>query len=108
VVNGADACIVLTTAPSKDVATKIARELVESRLAACVHIGNPGRSVYRWNDAVEEAEEWPLTIKTSARAVEGVGERVRALHPYELPELLVLGVDSGSQAYLSWIGDVVR
>jgi periplasmic divalent cation tolerance protein len=97
--------LVLTTVPDEALAARIARALVEERLAACVNVLPPMRSIYRWRDEVEEAEERQLLVKTTrARAAE-VQARIGSLHTYELPECLVLSVDGGSPTYLRWIGD---
>lgn len=98
-----DKRIVLTTAGSKDEADKIAAELVQRRLAACVNVLGPMHSTYRWQDSVETAEEFLLVIKTTVAALEGVRTVVHELHSYELPEFLVIPVESGSEKYLSWI-----
>lgn len=95
--------IVFSTAASPEEASRIARELVERRLAACVsHL--PGLlSVYRWQGAVEEAVEVLLLIKTSEERLAALEEALRKLHSYEVPEFLVLPVSSGSRAYLEWL-----
>lgn len=95
--------VVLTTVPSEMDADALARTLVEERLAACVNLLPPMRSVYRWEGAIEAAAERLLVIKTSADRVEGLRERLHDLHPYEVPEFLVLGVDDGSEPYLGWL-----
>ena len=95
--------IVLTTAPDGDLADVIARTLVDERLAACVNIGAPMASVYRWEGAVHRDVERQLLIKTTAERVEAVRERVAQLHSYLLPELLVCPVVGGSPGYLDWV-----
>ena len=102
-----DARIVLTTTGSKAEAQKIARELVERRLAACVNIVGPIESVYRWKGAVESAEEFLCVVKTTAAAVERVSAVIKELHSYELPECVVLPIEGGSGGYLKWIGENV-
>jgi periplasmic divalent cation tolerance protein len=99
--------LVLTTGGSKAEAQRIARALVERRLAACVNVVGPIESVYRWQDTVENAEEWLLLIKTTAATVAQVSALISELHSYELPECLELPIESGSAAYLKWIEDSV-
>lgn len=95
--------VVLVTAPGLDVARGLARQLVEAKLAACVNLVPGVRSVYRWEGEVEEAEEVLLVVKTRADRGGALAERIRALHPYELPEVLELAAVGGSSAYLDWV-----
>ena len=99
---GTHAVVVLTTVGADVDAQALARTLVEERLAACVSILPVTRSVYRWRDGIEEAREQQLVIKTTRSRLAALGARVRTLHPYELPEWLVLGA-TASDAYLRWI-----
>ncbi|MEI7443992.1 MAG: divalent-cation tolerance protein CutA [Burkholderiales bacterium] len=98
-----DVTIVLTTVPDAACADRIARALVDERLAACVTALGPARSTYRWQGAVESAEELPLLIKTTADAWPALRERLRALHPYEVPEMLAWRAADGWPAYLDWV-----
>ncbi len=98
-----DARVVLMTAPNQEVAQRIARALVEERLAACVNLVPGVRSIYRWQGSVEDDAEILLLAKTGAKRCAALAARVQALHPYELPEIVVLPVDGGSQRYLAWI-----
>ena len=98
-----DVCIALVTAPSEAVATDLARAVVGEGLAACVNLLPGVRSIYRWKGAVEEAEEVLMVLKTRSDSVETLRQRVEALHPYEVPEFVVLPVEGGLDAYLSWI-----
>lgn len=95
--------IVLCTAGSEDEARKIARHLVEQRLAACVNIVPHIESIYRWQGKVESSAEWLLLIKTTAEKFSEVLDAIRQLHSYELPECLSIDIDDGSAAYLEWI-----
>ncbi len=95
--------LVLSTAPDEPRADELARTLVEERLAACVNVLGPMHSTYRWKGAVERAAERQLVIKTSRARLAPLERRLRALHPYAIPEFLVLSVDGGSAAYLAWI-----
>ena len=98
-----DIVLILTTTPDGDLGNRIARALVDERLAACVNVHAPMTSVYRWDGKVEHAVECQLVIKTTREKVEGVRTRVIQLHSYELPELVVLAVIDGSPAYLDWV-----
>jgi len=100
-----DFVIVLTTLPVEGDAEKLAAQLVEERLAACVNILPAMQSVYRWKNAVERAGERQLVIKTTRARVTNLEDRLRQLHPYDIPEFIVLPIDSGSAAYLSWLSD---
>lgn len=102
-----DKKIVLTTAGTREEAGKIARALVERRLAACVNVV-PIESVYRWDEKVESAQEWLLLVKTTAEAFDDVEAAIQELHSYELPECVVLAIEGGNEAYLEWIGDNVE
>jgi periplasmic divalent cation tolerance protein len=98
------AAIVLTTLAAEADAAALARTLVEERLAACVNVLPEMTSVYRWKGDIEQDREQQLVIKTSAESIEALRARLRELHPYELPEFLVLNAQS-SQTYLAWIAD---
>ncbi|MGB0005578.1 MAG: divalent-cation tolerance protein CutA [Candidatus Sulfotelmatobacter sp.] len=102
-----DKRIVLTTTGSEAEAQKIARHLVENRMAACINIVPQIDSVYRWQGKVEEASEWLLLIKTTADAFEKVRQAIAELHSYELPECVCLKVEDGSPHYLQWIANSV-
>lgn len=103
-----DKRIVLTTAGSQEEARKIAQALVKRRLAACVNIVGPMESVYRWQGAVETAQEFLLVIKTTAAAFARVHDAIKELHSYEVPECVMLSVEDGSEAYLKWLGESVE
>jgi len=98
-----DFILVLTTLPADGEPEKLASQLVAERLAACVNILPAMRSVYRWKNAIERADERQLVIKTTRARVTALESRLRALHPYDVPEFLVLPLDSGSADYLSWL-----
>jgi periplasmic divalent cation tolerance protein len=99
--------IVLTTIGADADAAAIARTLIAERLAACVNILPPMTSVYRWKGNVEEDREQQMVIKTAPARVADLQARLRQLHPYELPEFLVLDA-TGSEAYLAWVGESAR
>jgi periplasmic divalent cation tolerance protein len=102
-----DKRIVFTTAGSHEEARKIARNLVEQRLAACVNIIPQISSFYRWQNKVEEATEWLLVIKTTAAAFAQVSEAIAELHSYDLPECVCFAIEDGSPGYLEWIAESV-
>ena len=92
-----------TTTGSAQDAQRLAQELVARRLVACAQVLGPIRSVYRWEGAVQTDEEHLLVLKTRAALVDAVRTAVDELHPYDVPELLVVPVVDGSPAYLDWI-----
>ena len=96
------------TCPDAASAQRIADTLVEERLAACVSVLPGLRSVYRWQGAIERADELLLVIKTTRDQVEPLGARVASLHPYELPELVSVEVAGGLPAYLQWVEEQTR
>jgi len=100
--------IVLSTAGSEDEARKIARHLVERRLAACVNIIPQIESMYRWQGDVESSREWLLVIKTSVERFAEVRAAIQELHSYDLPECIALAIEDGSEEYLNWIETAVN
>ena len=98
-----NALIVLTTAPDRADAQKIAHALVERKLAACVNILAECTSIYRWQDKIETAIEVPLLIKTRSEIYAEVEAVIKSLHPYELPEIIAVSVERGSHEYLEWL-----
>jgi len=103
-----DKVLVLTTAGSEAEAQKIANQLVERRLAACVNIVPRIQSVYRWEGKVETAEEFLLIIKTTKTRIQDVQAAIRELHSYDLPECVVISMEGGSSEYLKWIEESVH
>jgi periplasmic divalent cation tolerance protein len=98
------ALLVLTNLPERAAAERLADLLVERKLAACVNILAPCRSVYRWKGAVQRDEEHPMLIKTTAERYAALEQALRAEHPYEVPEIIALPVERGLPAYLDWVG----
>lgn len=98
-----DAIIVLTTWPAASDPAAVAATLVEERLAACVSILPEMESVYSWQGSIVRDRERQIVIKTAAGRLEALYRRMIELHPYDVPEWLVLPVESGSEAYLSWL-----
>jgi len=103
-----DKRLVFTTCGSAEEARRIAQELVERRLAACVNILPQIESVYRWKGEVESATEWLLIIKTTADAFEQLRSALVKLHSYDVPECLEIAIEDGSAEYLEWIGESVE
>ena len=98
--------IVLTTIGADADAASLARTLVEERLAACVNVLPPMTSFYRWKGVIEEDREQQLVIKTAPTRTAALAARLRELHPYELPEFVVLDA-TASMAYAAWVGEAV-
>ena len=103
-----EALLVLTNLPDAASARILADHLVSARLAACVNILAPCRSVYRWQGAIEDAEEVPLLIKTTSERYAALEAEICARHPYELPEIVATPIDRGLPAYLQWVSDETR
>lgn len=99
---------VLTTTPSRAVARRIARTLIERRLAACVQVLGPVESIYRWQGRVDTAREWLCLIKTSRARFRVVNATIAGLHPYDTPEIIALPISAGSRRYLDWLAESVR
>ncbi len=95
--------LVLTNVPSRAVAERLADRLIEGRLAACVNILAPCRSVYRWKGAVQRDEEHPMLIKTTRERYPALEQALRQGHPYELPEIIAVPIERGLPAYLEWV-----
>lgn len=98
-----DTLLVITNLPDTESARALASTLVEQRVAACVNILAPCLSVYRWEGKIEDAEEVPLLIKTSAARYAALEEAIRAYHPYELPEIVAVRIEKGLPDYLAWV-----
>ena len=95
--------VVLCNVPDAGCATQIAEKLVERQLAACVNILAPCQSVYRWQGKVECAQEVPLLIKTTRERYPALEAAILAIHPYEVPEIIALPIETGLPAYLAWL-----
>ncbi|ARP97060.1 divalent-cation tolerance protein CutA [Bordetella genomosp. 13] len=103
-----DLVLVISNAPDMLLAKRIAHVLVEDGLAACVNLGVPSLSVYRWQGEVEGAEEIPLSIKTTWGRQQDVVRALARLHPYEVPEVIVVPVIGGLDSYLDWVREQTR
>lgn len=100
--------IVFSTTGSQEEARRVAQQLVERSLAACVNVLGPIESIYRWQGKVETAGEFLLLIKTTAERFPDLRDALVALHSYEVPECIAIDVADGSAAYLAWLADSVR
>ena len=100
--------LVLTTFPVDQDVDRVATALVQEHLAACVNVLPPMRSIYTWKGAVESAEERQVLIKTTSARLRELEARVKQLHPYEVPEFIVLPITDGSPAYLTWLSDSTK
>ncbi len=99
------ALLVLTNLPDRAAAEALAAQLVERRVAACVNILSPCRSVYHWRGEVRHDEEHPLLIKTTPERYAALEQAIRAGHPYELPEIVAVPIERGLPEYLRWIAE---
>ncbi|MEM1308445.1 MAG: divalent-cation tolerance protein CutA [Cyanobacteria bacterium P01_H01_bin.153] len=99
--------VILVTADTQVSAQEMARALVSDRLVACVNL-YPIHSVYTWEGKLEEAAEWQLVIKTDLALFNQIESVLQTLHPYDVPEILALPIQQGSQPYLAWMADVTR
>ena len=99
------ATLIMVTAWSEEQAATIGRALVGERLAACVNIVGPIRSIFRWQGEVQNDREHLMLIKTRASLVSKIERRVRELHSYEVPEVIALLISGGSKPYLDWLLD---
>ncbi|WP_245690891.1 divalent-cation tolerance protein CutA [Sinosporangium album] len=104
----ADHVQVQTTVDSAESGANLARSITEARLAACVQISSPIRSIYWWQGEIEEAEEFQLFIKTTVDRLAGLERHIKANHPYDTPEIIVVPIVGGSAEYLGWITEETR
>jgi periplasmic divalent cation tolerance protein len=102
------ALLVMTNLPDRPAAERLAERLIVERVAACVNILAPCRSVYRWQGSIERAEEHPLLIKTTAERYDALEKAIRAAHPYELPEVVAVPIERGLAPYLDWVESETR
>jgi len=100
--------VVLVTCGSEEEALKIAHSLVEERVAACVNLVSPVRSIYRWEGKIWDEKEWILIIKTQKERFEELEKRVKSLHSYSVPEIVGLPIVEGSASYLKWLEEMTR
>jgi periplasmic divalent cation tolerance protein len=103
-----EALVVYITAPSEEEAAKIAKALVKERLAACVNIIKDIRSIYSWQGKIEDERELLMIVKTRTELFSSLKIRVKELHPYSVPEIIVLPVVDGSEEYLAWLRETTK
>ena len=97
--------IIITNLPDKKAAIVLAEALIAQQLAACINILSPCASIYRWQGNIESAEEVPVLIKTQRQQYERVEQLIKMMHPYELPEVIMVPIMGGLPIYLQWIAD---
>ena len=95
--------LVITSLPSKEAAEKLAADVLEQRLVACVNLLAPCRSMYRWKGQLQQEQEHPLFMKTTRARYSALEQAIRASHPYELPEIIAVPVTAGLHDYLQWV-----
>ena len=100
--------VVMTTLPADADGPAFGRAILSERLAACVNLLAPMESVYRWEGRVEQESERQVIIKTTRDRLNALWDRVRELHPYEVPEFIVLAIADGNEAYLKWVGESTK
>ena len=99
---------VLTTVDSEDEGMRLGRSIVDARLGACVQIVGPIRSLYWWQNKVEDSKEWQLLIKTTSARLPALEEHIKANHSYDTPEIIATPILWGSQEYLGWVSAETR
>jgi len=103
-----DKVVIMVTASSRRECRKIARRLIEEKLAACVNISQPIQSVYRWEGKIEQSKEFLMFIKTNRELFPLIKAEIDLIHSYHTPEIICLPIIDGSPNYLQWVGDSVR
>lgn len=103
-----DKVLILVTASTRRECRKIARHLVDMRLAACVNISAPIQSIYRWEGKVQEEKEFQLLIKSTRDLLPEVRKEILKTHSYKIPEIICLAIVDGSPDYLNWVGESVK
>ncbi len=103
-----DKIVVLTTCDSEELAKRLARHLVEQRLAACVNVLSRANSVFRWDDKIEDKAEWVLLIKSRRDLFATLRAEIQKIHTYDMPEMIAVPVVDGSEPYLGWVDDQLR
>lgn len=102
-----EAILILTSFPEEKDALKLAKQLIDQHIAACVHVGSQLTSIYHWKGKTETAIEISVVIKTSSARYAEVERTIKAMHPYELPEIIAVPIIKGFPAYLQWIADEI-
>lgn len=106
--NAHDFCVVLMTTPSLDNAKQLARILVSEHLAACCNIVPTVYSYFSWKQALHEAQEALIIVKTRRDHLEALQQRVSELHPYDVPEIVALTLEASAEPYLQWLSEVLK
>jgi len=101
-----ESIVVFVTCGSEEEAVKISNALVEERLAACVNLISPVRSIYRWEEKIWDEKEWLLIIKTQRKRFDELEKKVKSLHSYSVPEIIALPIIAGSSSYLDWLAEM--
>ena len=96
---------VSTTTGSKEDALKIARKIIQERLAACVQVEGPIESIYRWEEKIQEDEEWLVTVKTRRDKYESLEQTIKEIHPYDVPEIIGMPLTEGLRKYFEWMDE---
>lgn len=104
--SSAETLLVVTNLPDRESAERLARAVIERRVAACANVMSPCLSLYWWNEEIEEASEVPVFIKTPLACYSALEACIRAHHPYEIPEIIAVRVGPGLPAYLQWVAEV--
>jgi periplasmic divalent cation tolerance protein len=99
---------VFTTTEKKEEANRIAKEVVEKRMAACAQVIGPIESTYWWKEEIEKAEEWLCLMKSRSDLYQQLEEAIREVHPYEVPEIVSVPITAGNPSYLEWLDTEVR
>ena len=103
-----ESIVVLVTCASEQEALKIAHSLVEERLAACVNLVSPIRSIYRWEGKICDEREWLLVVKTQRQKFDDLEKKVKSLHSYSVPEIIGLAIVEGSSSYVNWLAEMTK
>ncbi|MGB9822457.1 divalent-cation tolerance protein CutA [Thermodesulfovibrio sp.] len=103
-----DYMVIFITAPNEEEAVKIAKTLVEEKLAGCVNIIKNIRSIYSWQNKIEDEPEVLMIVKTRSELFEELEKRVKSLHSYTVPEIIGLKIKKGSESYLNWLSEVTK
>ncbi|MCX7794426.1 MAG: divalent-cation tolerance protein CutA [Thermodesulfovibrionales bacterium] len=98
--------VIFITAPDEDISARIARALVEERLAGCINIVKDIRSIYFWQGKIEDEPEVLMVVKTKKKLFNKLKDKVKSIHPYTVPEIIAMPIVEGSEDYLKWLEDV--
>jgi periplasmic divalent cation tolerance protein len=100
--------VIFCTVPDEDIARKISNDLVNEKLAACCNIVRGIRSIYTWKNQICDDSEQLLIIKTKKNAYKKLEDKINNIHPYDVPEIIAISIDKGSEKYLKWINENVK